>query len=159
MQDPAKCRVQELKQQPLKSPLCSHSVPSLAESSWSGLAHAANPSQQTQDGKPWQRAQLSIPVSPTRDSHNNPHCNPRAEGSPHPARGSFTPLLTQRGGKARARGGKTGQGLRDLGKEGAHRHHPCSAPRAEVAVERGPFPSPGQAADSSGRGALLPLLC
>lgn len=31
----------------------------------------------------------------------------------------------------RARGGRTGQGPLDLGKEGAHRHHPCSAPRAE----------------------------
>lgn len=59
----------------------------------------------------------------------------------------------------RARGGRIGQGLLDLGKEGAHRHHPCSAPRAEVGVERGPCPSPGHTAEISGKGAPVPLLC
>lgn len=50
---------------------------------------------------------------------------------PHMNSGSFIPMLTQHGGKVTARGGRTGQGLLDLGKGGAHRHHPCSAPRAE----------------------------
>ena len=60
--------------------------------------------------------------------------NPRV---PHPDSGSFTPVLTQRGGKARARGGRTGQGLLGLGKGGVHRHHPCSAPRAAGVGLRG----------------------
>lgn len=42
---------------------CSCSVPSLAQSSCSGLSHAANPSQQTQDGT-LAESTAQIPVSP-----------------------------------------------------------------------------------------------
>lgn len=44
----------------------------------------------------------------------------------------------------RARGGRTGQGPLDLGKEGAHRHHPCSAPRAEGVLRGALFEAQGR---------------